>query len=145
MRWQTGSAKAYGSWNRVTVGEVQLCSALFFQANIFWLVNDYEWSLPDGLKVSKHQKCIENLSWAEGLWQRLDLGKKRYFWWLMAVPPVESKTSFHLLRRCWTCPLVLVRNGVDWDWPNQFLGSLVSFLISRYTGRAMRNRSGEWW
>lgn len=35
MRWETGSAKACGSWNRVIVREVQLFSALLFQANIF--------------------------------------------------------------------------------------------------------------
>lgn len=41
------------------------------------------------------------------------------------------------------CPLSPFRSRGDWDWPDQFLGSLVSFLISRYTERVIRDRNGD--
>ena len=79
MRWETGSAKAVALGLEWFWENCRFSSAFFFQANIFWLVNNHEWGLSYRLQVSNPKNALKiSLDfWDEGLWQQLGSRGKR--------------------------------------------------------------------
>lgn len=127
----------YGSWARVIVRELQFFDAFFFQASIFILVNNHEWSLSSRLKVSNPKNALKISPdfWNEGLWQQLYSRKK------ITLMFAGSSTSVVWDLLCWD-----VRLSSSTILEQGLLGLSIpvfrehSFLISRYTGRFIRDR-----
>lgn len=138
MRWETGSAKP------VPLGLEWLWeSSSFFLLSFSKQTFSDSWTTtsgvyPVGLKSETpkvHQKSLSAFRF-RGSDMQMDSGKKDTF----NVCWQFHQCSLRLyLLRCQTIRFHRFEVGSDWDWPDQFLGSLVSFPNFQVT---LRESSG---